>query len=222
LCSSDSEYRTIPFAEENKEDQYDEETNPVSEEENSDNLDKIVEGLNKFFAEDKESVNIEDVKEFLEKHRLKPADWEKFATWDKYRYTRNLMNVGNGNFNLILMCWPEGTASPIHDHADSHCFLTVLQGGAREVKYYWPEDKSTPTGSLVEMERSEAKAGDVLYMADELGLHRIENSSHTDKLISMHCYSPPFDMCQVFDQRTAKTAKAKMRFWTKFGKKVEM
>ena len=47
------------------------------------------------------------------------------------------------------------------------------------------------------MERSEGKAGDTFYMADELGLHRMENSSHTEKLVTMHCYSPPFMMCKV-------------------------
>jgi cysteine dioxygenase len=44
--------------------------------------------------------------------------------------------AGNGNFNLILMCWPEGAVSPIHDHTNSHCFMRILEGRAKEIR--WP------------------------------------------------------------------------------------
>ena len=36
------------------------------------------------------------------------------------RYTRNLVDEGNGKFNLMLLCWGEGHASAVHDHADAH------------------------------------------------------------------------------------------------------
>ena len=49
--------------------------------------------------------------------------------------TKKIMFSGNGNFNLILMCWPEGVISPIHDHSDSHCFMRVLEGEVREIRY---------------------------------------------------------------------------------------
>jgi Cysteine dioxygenase type I len=43
------------------------------------------------------------------------------------RYTRNLVDEGNGKFNLIVLCWGEGHGSAIHDHADAHCFMKVSQ-----------------------------------------------------------------------------------------------
>ena len=39
-------------------------------------------------------------------------------------------------------------------------------------------------------------------LLDSIGLHRVENASHTDRAISLHLYSPPFQMCQTFDERT--------------------
>ena len=42
--------------------------------------------------------------------------------------------AGNSKFNLILMCWPEGISSTIHDHQDSHCFMRILEGEAKETR----------------------------------------------------------------------------------------
>ena len=48
-------------------------------------------------------------------------------------YFRNLVHKGNDKFNLMLLCWASGNKSTIHDHADAHCFLKVLDGNIREV-----------------------------------------------------------------------------------------
>lgn len=56
-----------------------------------------------------------------------------------HRYTRNLVDAGNGKFNLMIICWGEGHGSAIHDHADSHCFMKMLQGELREIRYAWPQ-----------------------------------------------------------------------------------
>ena len=36
--------------------------------------------------------------------------------------------------------------SSIHDHANSHCFMKMLQGSLKETQYHWPDnnDKNTP------------------------------------------------------------------------------
>ena len=57
-----------------------------------------------------------------------------------FRYTRNLVDVGNGKFNLMALCWGEGHGSSIHDHADAHCFVKVLDGTLRESMFAWPQD----------------------------------------------------------------------------------
>lgn len=55
-----------------------------------------------------------------------------------YRYTRNLVDAGNGKFNLIVLCWGEGHGSSIHSHSDSHCFVKVLDGQLKETLFAWP------------------------------------------------------------------------------------
>lgn len=65
-----------------------------------------------------ENVNIELVETLMSSYKSNPQDWRKFAKFDRYRYTRNLVDEGNGKFNLMLLCWGEGHGSAVHDHAD--------------------------------------------------------------------------------------------------------
>lgn len=39
------------------------------------------------------------------------------------KYTRNLVDRGNGEYNLLVLCWPEGSSSQIHDHPGAHCIV---------------------------------------------------------------------------------------------------
>lgn len=93
--------------------------------------DSLIEQLLEIFEDD--DVNIEEVESLLASYKSDPKDWKKFAKFDKFKYTRNLVHEGNGKFNLMLLCWAEGNQSSIHDHADAHCFVKVLDGGLREV-----------------------------------------------------------------------------------------
>lgn len=58
------------------------------------------------------------------------------------RYTRNLVDEGNGKFNLMLLCWGEGHSSAVHDHADSHCFMKMLDGSLNEIRFAWPDENT--------------------------------------------------------------------------------
>lgn len=180
--------------------------------------DELIELLLEKF--DSDSVNIEEVEAILASYKSKPEDWKKYAKFDKFRYTRNLVHEGNGKFNLMLLCWAPGNQSTIHDHANSHCFVKVLDGTLREVRFFWPHEKQDEDGLMLEKDRYDAKRNSVSYMSDELGLHRVENTSHSDGAVSLHLYSPPFASCQIFDERTGKKSVAPMTFWSKYGEKV--
>ncbi len=57
-------------------------------------------------------------------------------------------------------------------------------------------------------------------VADSMGLHRMENPSHTDRSVSLHLYSPPFGSCKTFDQRTGHVRTVNVTFWSKFGQRT--
>uniref|UniRef100_A0A673STZ1 Cysteine dioxygenase n=1 Tax=Suricata suricatta TaxID=37032 RepID=A0A673STZ1_SURSU len=133
------------------------------------------------------------------------------------RYTRNLVDEGNGKFNLMILCWGEGHGSSIHDHTDSHCFLKMLQGNLKETLFAWPDKKSN---EMIKKSERILRENQCAYINDSIGLHRVENISHTEPAVSLHLYSPPFDTCHAFDQRTGHKNKVTMTFHSKFGIRI--
>ncbi|KAE8738480.1 hypothetical protein FOCC_FOCC016040 [Frankliniella occidentalis] len=138
-------------------------------------LDKLVQELHRIFRDD--VVNIEHVSEVMASYQSNPSDWKKFAKFDRFRYTRNLVDEGNGKFNLMILCWGPDHGSAVHDHADAHCFMKMLQGTLSEVRFSWPDSQldSRPDQQLQEEE------------ADEEG-RPLEEISRTDLRLNDVCY----------------------------------
>lgn len=193
------------------------------------NLKELIEELHKVFDSDR--VNVDYVKALMYSYKSNPQDWKQYAKFDEFRYTRNLVDTGNGKFNLIALCWGEGHGSSIHNHMDSHCFMKILEGQLVETNFSWPTETLTSSSVDREVDKETDSVGEpmqqigshvydknlVTYINDSLGLHRVENPSHSNKAISLHLYSPPFNECLTFDQRTGHKSTAKITFWSKYG-----
>ncbi|KAM9857837.1 cysteine dioxygenase type 1 [Aulostomus maculatus] len=179
-------------------------------------LEHLIEILHTIFESD--SIDVDHVQKIMESYISNKDDWQRYAKFEKARYTRNLVDEGNGKFNLLILCWGEGQGSSIHDHADAHCFMKMLQGQLKETQFDWP-DKNSP-GDMRQRSERFLIENSVAYINDSIGLHRVENDSHTEPAISLHLYSPPFQFCQTFDQRTGVRSSAKMTFYSKFGEIV--
>lgn len=135
--------------------------------------------------------------------------WRKYCFGDALRYTRNLVDDGNGKYNLLLLCWQPTQCSPVHDHAGSHCLLKVMHGRLQETRYEWPSTggkHAAPVTSLQQEQlqltrQFEMQAGEVAYMHDTLGLHCVGNPAPVDggeMAVSLHLYSPPIDTCRTY------------------------
>lgn len=181
------------------------------------NLAELIEELRKVFASD--DVNIELVDYLMKSYKSNPADWKQYAKFDRFRYTRNLVDTGNDKYNLILLCWGEGHGSAIHDHADSHCFMKMLQGNLEEVRFGWPKAEGD---KLEEISRCRLGHNEVCYINDSLGLHRVENTSHTEPAVSLHLYCPPYNMCSTFNQSTGQRSTCKVTFWSINGQRTKI
>jgi len=184
-------------------------------------LDELCQELHKVFESDE--VNVDYVQAIMTAYKSNPADWQKYAKFDRNaRYTRNLVDAGNGKFNLMILCWNESQGSCIHDHADAHCFMKLLHGELTEIRFAWPTDVPEEEGKevLPETGRSAMRTNEVCYINDSLGLHRVENQSHSEKAISLHLYCPPYNSCHMFDQRTGQKTKCKVTFWSKYGERT--
>ena len=96
----------------------------------------LLRGIGAEFSEDRVHVDKDAVKQLLSSYSSNREDWQPFAKFDAhrftglgwihsyvytclyvharmriYRYTRNLVDEGNGRYNLLVLCWGEGHAS---------------------------------------------------------------------------------------------------------------
>ena len=138
------------------------------------------------------------IRDLMEAYASIEDEWEKYATYEGGRYTRNLVRGGErGRFELILLCWYTGCKrceklehsiqntvhlphydrllsailsiisltlySPVHDHAESHCFMKIMKGTLRETRYKPPEQNAP----MEEKERTDYEQNQVGYIKSE-------------------------------------------------------
>jgi len=72
--------------------------------------------------------------------------------------------------------------------------MKCVQGHVKETRFKWPECRRT---KLEIIGTTEAFDGDVVAINDELGLHRVENISDSEKAMTLHFYYPPINECLV-------------------------
>jgi len=120
-------------------------------------------------------------------------EWSKYALVNsKYRYTRNLVATDNERYTLLILCWNPLNESPIHDHPCDGCWVRVLEGTIAETQY-----KLTESGPFEQSAFAEVSEGDITYINNSMGYHKIGNPKETGA-VTFHLYSPPFDSCRVF------------------------
>ncbi|KAK9367805.1 RmlC-like cupin domain-containing protein [Lipomyces kononenkoae] len=160
---------------------------------------------------DSDDVDTEQLMDSMRLYTSKKSDWDKYAHTDLSRnYTRNGVDDLNCKANLLVLVWNPGRSSLIHDHADAHCIMKILQGELVESIYKWPEGDH-PRRMIIER-RAEYRENDVAYMHDKIGLHRISNETQRPA-VSLHLYTPPWAAkygCLAFDEKTGKEFKVKL------------
>ena len=119
----------------------------------------------------------------------------KYTFWDGEKpYTRNLIHTDGENYTLLMLCWNGGRESSIHNHPCEGCFIKTIRGCIRETRYeVHPETD--------EIRKSQVKffnEGQVSYMHDSIGLHKIGNPCKDTGSVTLHLYTPPFKSCRVW------------------------
>ncbi|OBU00929.1 hypothetical protein VE01_00757 [Pseudogymnoascus verrucosus] len=151
-----------------------------------------------------EGVDVDALTRLMREYESKEEDWGRYALGDASRgYTRNLVDVGNGKSNLLILVWSPNKGSLIHDHADAHCLMRILSGTLRETRYATPPSPAAAAPPTV-LKETTYSAGQVTYMSDSLGVHKISNPDPERMAVSLHLYTPPNaakEGCHVWDER---------------------
>ncbi|KAJ3000915.1 hypothetical protein HKX48_003178 [Thoreauomyces humboldtii] len=182
-------------------------------------------------------ISIPEITDLLQSYTA--PDYAPYTQHDPTKpYTRTLLDNGNGHFNLMVLVWTPGAKSPVHDHAGSHCLMKILEGGLAETLYETQEpdgrvdsgideedsDAASSDGgcgkSLRVTKQSRLCQGDVAYVHDKIGLHKISNPSSSQRAVSLHLYTPPFDYCKTYCETTGQARPSgRCVFFQDFSKK---
>ncbi|KAI9495636.1 RmlC-like cupin domain-containing protein [Zychaea mexicana] len=225
-------------------------------------LDQLVKNIHRALGPDggldSEHIDANEIMRLMEEYSSNATDWEKYTLFDHSRaYTRNLIDDGNGKFNLMILAWSKGQQSPIHNHSNSHCIMKVLDGQLQETQYEWPLSSSSSDDDAICKNSNTSSSGDtvagagngvrsdnhqsssssditeavqsasssseiqkgkplaihkctrlhpneVTYIHDKIGLHRISNPDQGRGAVSLHLYTPPYQVCKTFEENTGR------------------
>uniref|UniRef100_A0A7S4MBD2 Cysteine dioxygenase n=1 Tax=Odontella aurita TaxID=265563 RepID=A0A7S4MBD2_9STRA len=145
------------------------------------------------------------------------SEWDRFEFFDSSRnYTRNLISTDGDTYTLILLCWNAGKESPIHDHPCDGCYMRVLEGSIRESRYFRNENEDKLDCTADEI----FKEGDLAFIKDSIGYHKIGNPTKDIPAVTMHLYSPPFQRCQIWPDpsHASRSSSASMCYYSEYGR----
>lgn len=138
----------------------------------------LIQELTKYFKHDKNK----GLKNFLPIFQ-KIFDHSKITLKNEVlfnTYNRNVL-YRNNDFEIVFITWGVNSESPIHYHPEQGCILTILDGNLFEEQY-------NKDGVLFKY--NYLKYGDIGYMDNSIGSHRIINPNDYN-VYSLHIYSPP-------------------------------
>jgi len=169
----------------------------------SDPISSLQRDLQREFDHDARGARVAHI---LSSYAAEHADWRRFALFDPEFYTRNLIGRTE-HYEMLLLCWNVGQKSPIHNHAGQNCWMAVMEGEIQET-LYTPQPGGAP-GPLQAGSSRLYVPGRVAFINDDIALHRVQPAEGT-RGISLHLYSKPIDVCNVYDEATGRVVESRL------------
>lgn len=173
-------------------------------------LDRLVDDLCREFRRDARAPGAPAL---LTSYARAHEDWRPFGFFDAQRYTRHQV-ARNADFELLVLCWGVGQASPIHNHEGQNCWMAVLDGEVDELQYKWTNGAPPVLSRETRLPR-----GEVAFIRDEIALHVVRSKPGTSA-VSLHLYAKPYDACNVYCERTGQVTRKSLGYDSIRGKRV--
>ncbi|MCI0569551.1 MAG: cysteine dioxygenase family protein [Myxococcaceae bacterium] len=129
---------------------------------------------------------------------LEPRSLAPFLWFRPDGYTRNVVHRDE-RFEVLVLCWAPGAASPIHDHEGQDCWLRVEQGVLALEDFRLCRGGEAPGPAQLETTPLVRRAmpGHVDRRTVRAGIHRVHCLD--TPAVTVHVYSRPVHECLVFD-----------------------
>ena len=162
---------------------------------------------------------LENVQDYIVRHAVRPETLDNYVFFSKGNYTRNLI-FKNDMFECMTICWEIGQFSRIHNHRDQNCWMSAPIGRLK-VQNFRVEDHNaakltchlTPTDIYV------MDAVHPAYVNPLEPVHQVLNlPEYNQRAVSIHVYSKPFDMCEVYYRDKGTYADVPLHYTSEYGK----
>src|ERR1700747_1793942 len=163
-----------------------------------------------------------NVQDYIIAHHIRPETLEKYLFFSKGNYTRNLI-FRNDLFEGMAICWEVGQASRIHNHRDQNCWMSAPIGRLK-VQNFRVQDRHSAgehcgTCNLVATDIYEMDAAHPAYVNPLEPVHQVLNlPEYNQRAFSIHVYSKPFDMCEVYYRDKGTYADVPLHYTSEYGK----
>ncbi len=134
-------------------------------------------------------ADLDAVERLLAQADVRREDMVEACKFSSQRYARNEL-AKSPWYQLLVICWRAGQASPIHDHSGSACGVRVVDGIATETQF---EETQNGSGIVRPVTSKQYDRGSVCVTSDD-DIHVITNDDPKQDLITLHVYSPPLNM----------------------------
>ena len=165
------------------------------------------------------NFSLENVQEYILHHAVRPESLEKYLFFSKGSYTRNLI-FKNDVFECMAICWEVGQFSRVHNHRDQNCWMSAPIGRLKVQNFHVDErDSSHGTCHLTPTDVYEMDAAHPAYVNPLEPVHQVLNlPEYNQRAVSIHVYSKPFDMCEVYYRDQGTYADVPLHYTSEYGK----
>jgi cysteine dioxygenase len=161
---------------------------------------------------------LENVQNYILHHAIRAESLDPYLFFSKGSYTRNLI-FKNEVFECMAICWEVGQFSRIHNHRDQNCWMSAPIGRLK-VQNFRVEDRdaSHSTCHLTPTEIYEMDANHPAYVNPLEPVHQVLNlPEFNQRAVSIHVYSKPFDMCEVYHRDQGTYADVPLHYTSEYG-----
>src|SRR6266404_5783392 len=163
--------------------------------------------------------SLENVQDFVMRHHVRPDTLDKYLYFSKGCYTRNLI-FKNDLFECMTICWEVGQFSRIHNHRDQNCWMSAPIGRLKVQNFRVEHhDAAQNTCQLSPTDIYVMDAAHPAYVNPLEPVHQVLNlAEYNQRAVSIHVYSKPFDMCEVYYRDKGTYADVPLHYTSEYGK----
>ncbi len=138
-----------------------------------------------------DKVSLDALEEFVLEAGVSKLPLDEYVSFSDDGYKRNTVHVSS-KCEVVVLCFKEGQATPIHDHAGSVGITVVLDGIMTEELF-----NKQQTGVILNTLTREFGT-DALSHTYLTTIHRVSNA-HTGGLVTIHIYFPPLTLMNIYN-----------------------